>query len=104
MREKHCWLADKPWLKPTSEQAEDLRQGGSSTTPTWFFTAGEDTKIMKVEDMVEESAVHVRRAAFQERVRWPPFLFLIYFIKDEYVVLPVLFVVNTDSYKMVTIS
>ena len=21
MREKHCWLADKPWLKPTSEQA-----------------------------------------------------------------------------------
>ena len=29
---------------------------------------------------------------------------LFYFIKDEYVVLPVLFVVNTDSYKMVTVS
>jgi len=22
VRGKHCWLADKPWLKPTSEQAE----------------------------------------------------------------------------------
>ena len=22
VREKHCWLADKPWLKPTSEQVE----------------------------------------------------------------------------------
>ena len=22
MRGKHCWLADKPWLKPTSEQAD----------------------------------------------------------------------------------
>ena len=21
VRGKHCWLADKPWLKPTSEQA-----------------------------------------------------------------------------------
>ena len=21
MREKHCWLADKPWLNPTSKQA-----------------------------------------------------------------------------------
>jgi len=20
VRGKHCWLADKPWLKPTSEQ------------------------------------------------------------------------------------
>jgi hypothetical protein len=26
-----------------------------------------------VEAMAEESAVHVRRAALQERVRWPPF-------------------------------
>ena len=23
MREKHCIMADKPWLKPTSEQAEN---------------------------------------------------------------------------------
>jgi len=22
MRKKYCWLADKPWLKPTGEQAE----------------------------------------------------------------------------------
>jgi len=22
VREKHCWLVDKPWLKPTSEQAD----------------------------------------------------------------------------------
>jgi len=22
VREKHCWLIDKPWLKPTSEQAD----------------------------------------------------------------------------------
>ena len=24
VREKHCWLADKPWLKPTSEQTDSL--------------------------------------------------------------------------------
>ena len=22
VREKYCWLVDKPWLKPTSEQAK----------------------------------------------------------------------------------
>ena len=22
VRGKHCWLADKPWLKPTSEHAD----------------------------------------------------------------------------------
>jgi len=22
VREKHCWLADKPWLKPTNEHAK----------------------------------------------------------------------------------
>jgi len=48
----------------------------------------------------EESTGHVRRAAFKDGFGG----LLFYFIKDEYVVLPVLFVVNTDSYKMVTIS
>ena len=26
VRGKHCWLADKPWLKPTSEQAGTYHQ------------------------------------------------------------------------------
>jgi len=25
MREKYCWVVDKPWLKPTSDQAERNR-------------------------------------------------------------------------------
>jgi hypothetical protein len=56
-----------------------LRPRGSSR---WERTP---KSCMKVEAMAEESTVHVRRAAFQERVWWPPFLFLIHFIKDEYV-------------------